>query len=212
MSKSISITAVKFRLILSILLTVILSGMVVAIVFGYKLLNEKAEETSKIVYEAATSEERISNIQKNANYIEENRDIVNRAKQVVAASQSYQYQDIIVDDLRNIAKKSGVSIVNFDFSASTDSSGTASGAATNSATTSQTTDSSTTPQATALKTTTVNITIKNPVEYGKLLNFLYHIEQNLTKMQVSKVSLSKGGEGNKNQISTDALTIEVYVK
>lgn len=200
-------TAVKFRLILSVCLVVIIGGTIAAAAFGYQLLSKRAEETSKVVYEAATSEERISGIQQSAKYLDENRDIVNRTKQVVAESQRYQYQDVIVSDLRNIARQSGISIVNFDFT-------TANGASSNSsaAATSSDTGMVSQPQAPSLKTTTVNITLKNPVEYTRLLNFLHHIEQNLTKMQIAKVSLSKSSDGSKNQVTTDALSIEVYVR
>ena len=42
------------------------------------------------------------------------------------------------------------------------------------------------------------------------MNFIHYIENNLTKMQLSGVSLSKGKEGN--NITVSALTIEVYLK
>ncbi|HMQ96020.1 MAG TPA: hypothetical protein PKD19_02255 [Candidatus Saccharibacteria bacterium] len=212
MNKNISMTAVKFRLILSVCLVVIIGGTIAAAAFGYQLLSKRAEETSKVVYEAATSEERISGIQQSAKYLDENRDIVNRTKQVVAESQSYQYQDVIVSDLRNIARQSGISIVNFDFTTANGASSNNSSTAQQPAATSSDTEMIAQSQALSLKTTTVNITLKNPVEYTRLLNFLHHIEQNLTKMQIAKVSLSKSSDGSKNQVTTDALSIEVYVR
>ena len=43
-----------------------------------------------------------------------------------------------------------------------------------------------------------------------MLRFVKSIEQNLTKMQISKIGLSK--DANSNNVTSDVLTIEVYIR
>ncbi|MFI5212624.1 MAG: hypothetical protein ACHQTE_01560, partial [Candidatus Saccharimonadales bacterium] len=61
-----------------------------------------------------------------------------------------------------------------------------------------------------VKSTSVAVTLVNPINYNNLLTFVKLIEQNLTKMQVSKIGLSKDPSSNK--IISDALTVEVYIR
>jgi hypothetical protein len=64
-------------------------------------------------------------------------------------------------------------------------------------------------QPAGLRKATVDITLKNPVDYKNLLNFLHYIEQNLMKLKISKVTLTKAEGDN---VTTDVLNLEVSIR
>lgn len=192
-------TATRLRLILVSSLFVIAILEAGIFTFAYGQLSQTAVDASHTAVDATASENNLATLQKIEKILDQEKDVVNRASSIVADSQSYQYQDQIITDLNNFANKNGVSITNVDFSggqAPASSSQTA---------------APTTTAPTGLKSTSVTVTLKTPVNYDNLLRFIEAVEQNLTKMQISKISLSKGSATG-NDITSDALTIEVYIR
>lgn len=193
-------TATRLRLILVSSLFVIAIVEAVIFTFAYGQLSQTAVDASHTAVDASASENNLATLQKIKKILEEEKDVVSRASSIVADSQSYQYQDQIITDLNNFANKNGVSITNVDFSGG--QAPAASG---------QTAAPAPTPAPAGLKSTSVTVTLKTPVNYDNLLRFIEAVEQNLTKMQISKISLSKGSATG-NDITSDALTIEVYIR
>lgn len=200
MIRTTSLSATSLRLILVISLFIIGIFASIAFLFTTDRLKDAATEVSSTLARANDSQNDIQNLQRVQDELARNKDVVERASSIVAESQSYQYQDQIIKDLTDYANRAGIAITNFDFAAAK-------------ATT--TTPNATTPAPTqpntpsGVNSTSASITIKNPVNYESLLRFLNSIEQNLTKMQISKVGLSKEASGG---IASDALTIEVYIR
>jgi hypothetical protein len=195
--KKMHLTATKLRLILSGSLFVItlIAGVGFSLTDG--TLQTMASDVSHTTVDANASRDALQTLQKIQQQLSDDKDVVARASSIVAESQSYQYQDQIVNDLNDYAKKAGISITNLDF-------GATSTAATPAA------PVTTTPTPTGVKSTAVTVTLKNPVNYNSLLHFFSSIEQNLTKMQISKIGISKGNSGN--DVSSDILTIQVYIR
>jgi hypothetical protein len=200
-----SFTATSLRLTLSISLfvIVILGGVIFS--FADRQLKAAATDVSHVVIDANASRNNVQTLQKIQQELKDNKDVIAQANSIVADSQSYQYQDQIVSDLNKYAAQAGITITNLDFSA-VDSSSSGSTGTKTPGTTSPTV---TTPAG--VKTTSVAVTMNNPIGYNSFLKFLRSIEDNLTKMQVQKISLSKG-TGSGDQISSDVLTIQVYVR
>jgi hypothetical protein len=123
-------------------------------------------------------------------YLNLHADDVKKAADVVAQAQTYQYQNQIVEDINSYASKAGVSILGFTFP----------DPATNRA-----------KQAGGLKTVQATIALKNPVDYRHYLRFLKLIEQNLTKMQITDVTLTPDSKVT-SQIDAPTIGLEVYVK
>lgn len=220
-------TAVRFRLVMSLLLGLLVTLTVVIAFFGMQQLDTRAEEVSKVVYEADNSEQKLNSIKSLRANMDSQPDAVRRAQQIVAESKSYSYQNVIVKDVMSMASRAGVEITNYTFSdPGEEAAGGAAPAATPQAPAAPATDPATDPAAAAtppgmegatpqiaqsqLKSVSFNITLKTPLEYTRLLNFIHYVEQNATKMQIATLTLSKG-ESN-NTVSIDALTIEVYVR
>lgn len=194
------LTATHLRVMLTISMFVIVAIAAILAFFTYTELKKVAVEVNHISVDASASQNNIQTLQQIQEKLTTDKDVITRTNSIVAESQSYQYQDQILADLKDYAAKAEVTITNIDFTGSTAAP--------------QTTPSTTTPSTPAtpngVKSTSVSITLKNPIIYENLLRFIQSIEQNLTKMQISKISLSRGTSGS--EITSDALTIEVYIR
>ena len=203
-AKNMIDNAVRLRLILIVVLLLLVSLTIALGFFGVQYLKAQATEVQQVVYDATNSDRKLQRIQELASELEANQDAAARAKQVVAESKSYQYQDVIIKDLQAMASREGVSITNFNFTGS--GSSTAKGS-------SATTKPQATSSAGGLRSTTVDITLKNPVDYRSLLRFIHYIEQNLTKMQIAKVGLAGAADADSpNAVTSETLTIKVYIR
>lgn len=195
-------TATTLRLMLSVSLFVIAAIGIVGFFYAQGYLHTVAIDTSHSVVDANASQDNLQTLQKIQKTLIADQDVISRTNSIVADSQSYQYQNQIISDINTYAAKAGISITNLDFS---DKGGTTPAAVTPGSV------SATAPtQPAGVKATSVTVTLKNPVSYNNLLLFIRSIEQNLTKMQISRVSLSKGTDSS--TVTSDALAIEVYIK
>lgn len=202
--KQLPLTAARLRLVLSISLFLVVILASTGFYLVDRMLKEVALDVSRTLVDANASQSNIQTLQKVQKDLSDNQDIVERASSIVADSQSYQYQDQIITDLNDYAQQSGVAITNLDFSGSTE------GSSVNTPPAALKTPQTTVPVPKGVKSTAVSVTLKNPVKYNDLLRFIKSIEQNLTKMQISKVSLSK--DTANSGVSSEAFTIEVYIK
>lgn len=216
MKKGFTLTAERLRIILAVLLVLVLVGGGIGFTYVQRLLGQYVADTNALNTKADLSSTNLQTLQKLQEYLAAHQDDVDLAKQVVAESKSYQYQNEIINDLTNFAQKSGVTITQFDFSStSQESSGTpatappATGSSTTTAPSSGTTGTS--APAASLNSKSVTITIKSPVSYNSLLEFMHRIEQNVTKMQIEQVSLSSDQAGS-SKVAAQSFTIQVYVQ
>ncbi|QJU05279.1 hypothetical protein [Candidatus Nanosynbacter lyticus] len=198
--------AVTMRIVFALSLVLILVGMGGIVYFGYTMLQGTAEEVSKIQTEAKAVDAKVQNLARLEKEMEKYKDSVAKARQLVAETQQYQYQNQIINDLTTYANQSGVGIAGFTFT-----SGSA-GAKSNSGSsgTSGTNNSSGSNSAAGPKSMKVSVRLNEKTDYMALLRFMHLIEQNLTRMQIASVSMSKAeGVG---QVSTQTLDVEVYVR
>lgn len=198
--------AVTMRIVFALSLVLILVGMGGIVYFGYTMLQGTAEEVSKIQTEAKAVDAKVQNLARLEKEMEKYKDSVAKARQLVAETQQYQYQNQIINDLTTYANQSGVGIAGFTFT-----SGSA-GAKSNSGSsgTSGTNNSSGSNSAAGPKSMKVSVRLNEKTDYMALLRFMHLIEQNLTRMQIASVSMSKA-EGS-GQVSTQTLDVEVYVR
>lgn len=201
MRKPTTLTPTLFRLLMLGLMAFIIIVIIAGFYFIQKGLSEYAKDVNQSVSAASTSEDSISQLRLLELELAKLKEINTRASSIIAESQSYRYQDQVIDDLSEYATRSGVSISQFSFQSDSASPG---------ALVPQTPLPTASTAPAGLKSTSVNISLNTPVGYTNLLKFLRSIEQNLTKMQISGVSLSKGT--TPDSVSTGALTIEVYIK
>lgn len=200
-------TATNLRIILSVAIGLIVIASIAGFVFLSGSLKNFAAEVSKVNGEAAASKNNIQSLQRTQAELQKYKDTASRAESIVSESASYQYQDQITRDLNNYANKAGIKITGFTF----DSSSAGAPAAAAPVAGAPTAGAPVAAAPAGLNSKTITIQLEASVPYKSLLTFMNMIEQNLTKMQVAKVSLAKSSDNDEN-VAGQALAIEVYVK
>lgn len=192
------LSAVKFRNLLIALAVIMLVISGVGFWFFYSYLTSYAAEVQSSKNAATLSSSDLDRINELDKKMQEDKVAVERAKSIVGDSKYYKYQDQIIADITAYANASGVSISSISFDS--DAAGAAKTAPAPSAVAA--------PQG--LKSTSASIALNNPVDYKALMRFVHAIEQNLTKMQITGLSLQRDKDLSK--ISTNPLTVEVYTR
>lgn len=194
-----NLDASKLRIILATSIILLIGVSVALFVFFRGQLVSYAEQVRTANTEASVSQSDITMLENLQKELDENSVAVNRTKNIVADSQKYQYQNQIIEDITTYAQKANVGISGYAFTTdSAASTGAAAGAS-----------SAATPTPSGLKSVGVSINIKSPVNYQSIIRFIHYIESNLTKMQVSGVSLS--GDGS-SDVTASPITIQVYTR
>jgi len=186
-------------------------GSGVGFYFMQKQLRTFANETSQLNSQVAASEQNLNNLKKLKQYLASHQDDENLAKKVVTDTKNYQ--DDVLDEISEFASESGVTVLSYTFESST--SGAASSSSTPSSSTTTPAPTTSTPAAgsgvSGLKENTFTVAIDSPVNYHDLLEFISRIEQNVTRMQITSVSLTKDSSSN-SKVTTDSFEIGVYVR
>ena len=212
MSKKFTLTATNLRIILAVSLVVITAIGAGGFALAYNWLDGFAADASTVASQAAASESELQELSQTEKMLKTQHHAVERASKIAAESKSYQYQDQIINDLNDFARKAGIPISDITF-ADDNAKGGSSSSSSSSASSSGKTGTSL-PAIAGLKATTASVTVKNPVEYRKLLTFMYLVEQSLTKMRIANVDLSRStAQGQApDSITSNTLTIEVYLR
>lgn len=197
------LTASSARIVLALFLLIILAAMVAGSYFAYSFLSTTSKEVADMQTEASAVDMKIQNLLKLKDQLEKNPVATKKAEQIVADSKSYQYQNQIVNDLSIYAGKANVPIQSFTFQDSSTSS------AKSSSSSSQTTTKKPT-SVNGVKSITVSIQLGDKVPYNNLLHFLHLVENNVTRMQISGVSISRGEQ--RGEVSAQSLELGVYVR
>lgn len=196
------LTASSARIVLALFLLIILAAMVAGSYFAYSFLSTTSKEVADMQTEASAVDMKIQNLLKLKDQLEKNPVATKKAEQIVADSKSYQYQNQIVNDLSIYAGKANVPIQSFTFQDGSTS-------AKSSSSSSQTTTKKPT-SVNGVKSITVSIQLGDKVPYNNLLHFLYLVENNVTRMQISGVSISRGEQ--RGEVSAQSLELGVYVR
>lgn len=214
--KGTKMTPMRLRLVLFTAIFLLVAAAVGIFMFGYSRISAYAIDAQTTSAQAAKSNNSLQTLIKIKDELAKNADAVERADQLVAQSTSYVYQDQIINDLNKYAKEAGISITNITFAdaKTTPVASTTAGTtpAASSAGTTTTTSQAAVP--TSIKSMTATVTLNNPVDYNNMLTFIHLIEQSLFRMQVSQIGLSSSADTGKdtNKVTSDTLTIEVYVR
>lgn len=187
------------RIVLSLLLLIILSAMVGLVIFAYSFLSKTSEEVGKMQTEAIAVDTKIQSLLASKSQLDRNSDTVKKAKNIVSESKLYQYQNQIIQDLNAYADRTGIPIKAFSFQ----------NEPTTSAKTAKSSKRTSTNPA-GVKSTFVSIQLGDHIDYTKFLHFLSLIEKNVTRMQLSGVSISRGA--NNHEISIQSLEVKVYTR
>ncbi len=206
--KNLTLTAKNLRYILTFVLVIMFAGSGAGFYFMQQQLRTFANETSQLNSQVAASEQNLNNLKKLKAYLASHQDDEDLAKKVVADTKNYQND--VLDEISTFAAESHVTVLSYTFENSTTTPG-----GTAPATSAPATGTTGTPPVAStvggLKENTFTVAISSPVNYHNLLSFISRIEQNVTRMQITSVSLTKDSASN-SRVSTDSFEIGVYVK
>lgn len=205
-----SLTPKRLRLILSISIVLLIAASAGAFILFRGELIAFAQKVHSDTLAADVSSKDVAALERLGKELDESTVSINRAKSIVADSQQYQYQNQIVNDLNGFARTAGLAIANYSFLS--DNAGAPGATGTTPADPNAATAA---PAVAGLKTTGVSIALRTPANYKAVMRFVNLIEQNLTKMQLTGISLSasSGQSGvSPNDVVVTPLTIEVYIK
>lgn len=189
--KTMKATSLRNTLVFLVLLTIVIAAS--SFYFGRIWLHDYAVSVNHTVANATSSKNDVSSLKKLQADIEQQQAIINKTQALFTDQANYQTQ--VVQDVSRYASQLGLPTPSFSFQ----SAGAASG--TGSTSTGQTS----TPAAATGNTVTVSL--QSPIAYTTLLKFIMAIEQNLPKMQITSINI---GRSDSTQVTTDALTIQVF--
>ncbi len=188
------------RIIMALLLLVILAAMVGSVIVAYSFLSKTSDDVGKLQTEAIAIESKIQNLLALKSQLDKNSEIAKKAKNIVSESKMYQYQNQIIQDLSNYADRAGIPIRSFTFQSES--------TATKSTTSTSKKPTGATPAG--VKSTFVSIQLGENIDYVRFLHFLDLIEKNVTRMQLSGISISRGA--NNHELLVQALEVKVYTR
>ena len=183
--------ATRLRIVLIISFVVLLAAFGVSAWWAQGLLASKVKETDHARIDAQISQQQVDELKKLQGELEKQKDVVTRAGQIAATAQQYQYQDQVIKDVQIYAGRHGLAVSAYDFSASTSAAG------------------SKAPAGTAL--TPFSVTLKGPIPYDTFMSFLRDVENNLTKIQVTSLTLTPNAK-NAQLIDNPTISAAVYLK
>lgn len=192
----------KLSVILSFVMLIIIGIGVVGFIYSRNLLAIQAKDTAAVSAKANASNEGVQSLTNAQVILDANKDVELKAMNIASDSKNYLYQNLITDDIGRIAERAGVEVTGWQFPVSS------------STTSSSATASPTTMISGGVKETTVDVSIKSPVRYDKLMAFIHYIEQNSNKMQLSRITMtsSPGAKDGAGMVTCEVLTVAVYVR
>jgi hypothetical protein len=190
-NRSFSLKASIFSYILGALMAIVIIGAFVGAYYLNGFLIQKKDEVSKVENDVVANESSIGLAQALEQYIKNNRKDIDLVKKVVSDTKEYQYQDDIINDIVTYATQTGLKLLSVTFPTSASS-------------------SSSKDKSAPVKTMQAVIEIDKEFSYDKYINFIYKIEQNISKMKILQISIDLGKEAG--SITGSSIKLEVYVK
>lgn len=183
--------ATRLRIVLSIGFCLVLAALGAAGWWVQEQLAIQVAKTDHARIDAEVSQLDLDKLRRLEAQLISQKEVVDRADKIAATADNYQYQDQVVSDLEAYAQRHDISISNFDFAGSGPQ------------------DKSSAPAGTTR--TPFSIALQGPLSYDRFMSFLRDIENNLTKLQVTSLTLSPTAE-DPQLVSNTTLSLVVYLK
>jgi hypothetical protein len=198
MKNKLVITPPLFKIILMSTIGLMLILTIGIFWFIHEQLNSFSVDVAAGNAAAASTSQDESKLEHLKSELDKSQVAVARTKKIVGDTKLYQYQNQIIDDLSAYANAAGFTIKGFSFVTATPGATTAAPA------------TAATAAPAGLKSTIATITFPQSMSYLAYMNFLKSVENNLTKMNISGVSMHI--DIATGTFVADPLTIGVYIK
>jgi len=202
-TKSKNLTASKLRIILSLTLFLIIGAAVGGFSYARTILSQYSVEVSHKKVDAQASSGNISSLEEIKRQLANDQDVITKANALKSANEFPEFA--IVDEVTHYANQNGLAIESFDFSNS--STATSGGAPATPAT-----PGTVTPGAKTSKNGVyISVTLKAPVDYAKLLQFMSDLDQSLPKMQIQGINIGPDTKSI-NSVIVQPIVIQMYTR
>lgn len=198
------LNAILFRKILLGSIALLVIGTGASFYFLSGALKTKGTELNHARIDAELGGNSTANLQKLQSELDKHKDVIPKAKEIVASAADFKYQDQVIRDINALARSSNITITGYNFA---DGAG---GAASNAAP-APAAPVAPAPGTSVARKITVTITMRSPVPYDDYLRFLRRIERNITRLQVTGVNLSPD-TGDPRSVINPSVGIEIFVK
>ncbi len=190
--KDKGISAPLLEKILILVVVLVFSVTIASYYFLSNFAKSQAKAANHSMITAQSTQKDIEGLQKSYKWIEEHPEVVEKTNKIVAEASQYQYQDQIIKDLESYAQQAGNLVVSqYTFSEAGGTGTTPSGGAGSTPSPTAASGTASTQLPKGLTTTTVDITFSQKgVPYEKILLFVKKIEQNVTRMQITSLSIT----------------------
>jgi hypothetical protein len=205
------LNASKLRIVLSIALVLMLGGTGFGFSVGLSILGKYAVDVSHKRVDANASRDNLLVYKQLDQKLADNEDVLKKAQALKATTKFPEFR--IVDEVKAIASKNHISIKDFQYSESGDTNDSAATgtAPSSSATATPAAGQTQQPRSSSGDTFSLTVNLASELNYENLLQFLYDIEQNVPKLQVSGISISPSSSTSSTKVAVEALTIQMYV-
>ncbi len=222
------LTAVATERLFGVIILLLLVGLVADFIFVTNFLKNEAVKAQTLRAQSEATDSDVAKLKSAKAWLDDNKEIVKRTSAIVAQSKLYQYQNQIIEDFNGYGGQTGISISGYSFTVAASASTPAAPGATatsppvSSAAPSPGTGSTTAPSPgsatgtgpkapVGVNSVTVTVTFGDKVNYQSFLNFLRLLEQNVTRMQVTDLSLNPDAKEPQN-VTNPTITVIVYTR
>lgn len=212
MNLHLSFNARVFRIILGVMILLLAIACAAALYFAAGFLRDNVTATTRAKIDAEISN---SNIQvldqlERSLALPENKSAAAKARSIIGTTEDYKYQDQFIQDIINISNQTGVGITGFTFPAP---SGTGTAVPTTGATGGAAGTAATPGVAlpAGVKPLLVTINTSSPLPYENYLRFVRALELNLTRLQVTGVTIAPDAE-KPGQITNSSIGVQIYIR
>lgn len=213
--KSKSINASLLEKILILLNVLIFCATFGLYYFLSSFTKSQADVANQSLAIARSSQKNIDNLRASYQWMKEHPGTVDKTSKIVAEATHYRYQDQVINDLESYASQVGLNISKYTFNelaptpatpSSTPPQSSSNGVASGTATAPITPGDAAKQLPSNLTTTTIDIGLEANVPFNSVLLFIKKIEQNVTRMQITSLSLTP----NVNNVNV-TMTISVFI-
>ncbi|GEM_PF-4640746 len=201
-----NLTAVKFRIILIILLVATIALIVGAFAFGYKYLQGVGQETAKRQADATASEDSVSNLQRLQAELDTKAEAVKSISDLRSTSSLPQFDT--ERSLRTIAGQLDIPVKNIVFVNESSDGQAADGTAPAQDGSSSSPAQNTRPGGNwGSRNSRISFEFGRKVSYNELIQFYHAIETSTPKLRLSKFDIPS--EATRNSINPGVLVLEL---
>ena len=207
---TLNATSLRIALLTGVALVLLLQIGLIAL--GQSIITSYSQKVASAVSVSSSDEKTLQDLETVNKLLKQQEEIVEKSRGITAdKSNTYAYQNKIIQDIATYGERSGVSITGWSFSepAGTPTTGAATGAATAAGAAAP----ANTGAPTGVTPVDVTINLGPGITYDSLYTFLQLLEGNLLRMEVQGINLSRpstSGDETGSTIGLSTLTIQVY--